>query len=124
MTFLSAPVLDVGIGVMTTVLPAISPPVFLRFAPPADDLMDRARRVYLRAASSTLRLCVAGWCDGAGALVMREPSDLAALSPELHELGRGIHVLGDSEVARSYLDVMTSRTEAGDQPAPNPEKET
>jgi hypothetical protein len=126
MTYLSAPVLDVRTGVMTTVLPELSPPVFLRLAPPIDEVVDRARRLYLRAANSSLRLCVAGWRDGAGVLVARAPSDLAALSAELHELGRGIRVLGDSEVARSYLDAMTSRTVAGagDAPAPNPEKET
>jgi hypothetical protein len=125
MTYLSAPVVDVRIGVMTTVLPAITPPVFLRLVPAVeDDLVDRARQLYLRAANSSLRSCVAGWRDGAGVLVTREPSDLGALAAEIHEVGRGLRVLAETDVARSYLDLMTIHGVAGDEPALNLEKET
>lgn len=123
MTYLSARVLDVAIGVMTTVLPELAPPVFLRLAPPDAEVVDHARQVYLRRANSALRLCVAGWRDGAGVLVDRTPADPAALAAEVHELGRGLRALGEPAVARSYLDLMTSHIPAGDGPAPNPEKE-
>jgi hypothetical protein len=91
MTRPTVPVVDVTAGVLTTVLPAFAPPVFLRLAPPAGGVVDRARQAYLRRATAHLRTCVADWHDGAGVLVAEPPSD--ALAGEVHELGRGLRAL-------------------------------
>jgi hypothetical protein len=106
MTCLSAPILDVSTGVMATVLPSFTPPVFLRLAAEAGGEVDRARQAYLRAANAELRTCVAGWRDGAGVLVHGAPASVAALTAEVHEVGRTLRALGDPAVAEGYLETM------------------
>jgi hypothetical protein len=106
MTDTSPPVVDVTAGVMATVLPPIVPPVFLRLAPPADGVTDRARQAYLERADAQLRTCTAGWRDGPGVLVAGPAS--AALAAEVHELGRGLRALAEPALAADYLDLVTS----------------
>ena len=109
---MSAPIVDVAPGIMTTVLPPLTPPVFLRLALPTEATVDRARHVYLRAANADLRTCTAGWREGAGVLVDCTPDEPDALAAEVHEIGRGLRALADATVARSYLELMDSRVEA------------
>ncbi len=113
-TTIDAPTLDVTVGLMATVLPPLAPPVFLRLAPPVDDLVDRARSVFVSAANPDLRTCRADWRDGAGVLVERAAPDTRALAAEVHALGRALRALGDERIARSYLELMASHVTADD----------
>jgi hypothetical protein len=122
MTFLSAPIVDVQTGIMATVLPPFTPPVFLRLMRATGGAVDQARQVYLQAANADLRACTAGWRDGAGVLVSAAPPDLAALTAEIHEIGRVLRALAEPSVANGYLELMTSSARAGDDSGANPAK--
>jgi hypothetical protein len=119
MTFLSAPIVGMQAGIMATVLPPFTPPTFLRLVGAAGGSVDRARQAYLRAANATLRTCTAGWRDGAGVLVSSAPASLAALTAEVHDVGRALRALAD--VADEYLEVMATTAEADDGSGTNPE---
>lgn len=110
-------IVDVPVGVMTTVLPPLAPPVFLRLGSPMDPTVDGARRAYLQAADADLRTCRADWRDGPGLFVDRTPSDPDQLVAEVHEVGRALRVLADAAVARSYLELMEPRV--GPDPGPD-----
>jgi hypothetical protein len=122
-TPIDAPTLDVTVGLMATVLPPLAPPVFLRLAPPVDELVDRARGVFVSAANVDLRTCRAEWRAGAGVLVERVTPDTRALAAEVHALGRALRALGVERIARSYLELMASHVTADDGRDVKPEKE-
>jgi len=107
------PTLDVVTGVLATVLPPISPPVFLRLFPPASSLVDRARTRFLGVATEQLVCCAGGWHDGAGVVVNAPAPDGAALTAEVHEIARALRALADEDVARGYLELMKPRVASG-----------
>ena len=117
MTRPDAAVVDVAPGVMATVLPPLTPPVFLRLALPAGGTIDLARREYLRLATAHLRGGTAEWRDGAGVLVTAPPSE--ALVIEVHARGRALRALGERAVAEGFLDLVVSRIPAADGGGPN-----
>jgi hypothetical protein len=108
MPYLSAPIIDVRAGIMATVLPEFTAPVFLRLTGAEGDPVDRARQAYVRAANADLRTCTAGWRDGAGVLVHAAPPDDPALVAEVHEVARALRALGDAAVAHDFLDIMST----------------
>jgi hypothetical protein len=100
------PVAEVAVGTLTAnvTLPAV--PAFLRLAPAAGTLVDRARATYLLVANAHLGPAVGGWLDGPG-LVVEPTADLAALRRELLEVATGLRALGDERLARAYSALGT-----------------
>jgi hypothetical protein len=117
------PTVDVTVGVMATVLPALAPPVFLRLAMAVGGVVDRARAAFLSAADGALHTCRAEWRDGPGVLVEQAAADTGALAIEVHALGRSLGALGVEPIARSYLELIESRVTVDDGRDVKPEKE-
>jgi hypothetical protein len=109
------PPVDVTIGVLGVAVPALEAPAFIRLAPSVDPTVDRARAMYLRAAAARrLRSGRVGWVDGPG--IATDPATAApeVLRAELTEVGRGIALLDDERVARSYIDMHSVNAAHGD----------
>jgi len=99
------PARDHVVGLFTTPAPALAETTFVRLAPPAGGRVDEAREAYLRIAGRRLRASAPGWQDGAGVVVDPATSDALRLERELHEVGHVLTLLGDEELAASFLEL-------------------
>jgi hypothetical protein len=99
-------VIDVASGTLATAIPAAPWPAVLRLASAAGDPVDRARAELLAGAAAGLRAGRPCWCGGPALVVEAESPQLAA---ELHSLARGVAVLGEPELAASFLEIMARR---------------
>jgi len=99
------PARDHVVGLLPAPAPALAEPTFVRLAPPAGGCVDEARDAYLRIAGRRLRASVPGWQNGAGVVVDPATADAPRLEHELHEVGHVLTLLGDAELAASFLEL-------------------
>ena len=101
------PVIDLAVGVIATVVPALVAPAYLRFATDggARDVVSRAKATCLlvanRRAAAGLRC---GWLDGPVVRVDPARADPAIVRSTVGDLAAAIRALDDPHIAESFLD--------------------